>query len=53
MRAGANGLVWTEAELNTYLLDPRKHMPGNKMAFAGLKEDQDRLDLIAYLKTYK
>jgi cytochrome c2 len=51
--AGAAGLIWTEAELNTYLLDPRKHMPSNKMAFAGLKDDQDRADVIAYLKTFK
>jgi cytochrome c len=52
-KAGNGGLAWTEAELNAYLLDPRKHMPGNKMAFAGLKDDQDRADVIAYLKTFK
>jgi cytochrome c2 len=27
-------------------------MPGNKMAFAGLKDEQDRKDLIAYLKQF-
>jgi cytochrome c2 len=27
-------------------------MPGTKMAFAGLKDEQDRKDLIAYLKKY-
>ncbi|HRK19511.1 MAG TPA: cytochrome c family protein [Hyphomicrobiaceae bacterium] len=48
--AGEKGLVWTEAELDKYLLDPRAYMPGNKMAFAGLKDEQDRKDLIAYIK---
>ena len=30
----------------------RAFMPGTKMAFAGLKDPQDRSDLIAYLKTF-
>lgn len=51
--AGAKGLVWTEAELSKYLLNPAAHMPRNKMAFAGLKDEQDRLDVIAYLKQFK
>lgn len=49
--AGEKGLVWTEQELSKYLADPRAFMPGNKMAFAGLKDEQDRADVIAYLKT--
>ena len=48
--AGEKGLVWTEQELSKYLADPRAFMPGNKMAFAGLKDEQDRADVIAYLK---
>ena len=48
--AGEKGLVWTEAELDKYLTDPRAFMPGNKMAFAGLKDEQDRKDVIAFLK---
>jgi cytochrome c len=51
--AGANGLLWSEAELDRYLTNPRAHMPGNKMAFAGLPDAQDRADIIAYLKTFK
>lgn len=47
--AGAKGLVWSEAELMKYLEDPRAYMPGNKMAFAGLKDEQDRKDVIAYI----
>jgi cytochrome c2 len=48
--AGAKGLVWTKEELMKYLLNPRAHMPGNRMAFAGLKDAQDRRDVIAYLE---
>ena len=50
--ASEKGLVWSEAELLTYLENPLKYMPGTKMAFAGLKDEQDRLDVIAYLKKY-
>jgi cytochrome c2 len=52
IKAGADGWVWTEENMMTYLLNPRAAMPGNKMAFAGLKDEQDRKDLIAYLKTF-
>jgi cytochrome c len=51
--AGAAGGVWTEVELLKYLESPLTYMPKNKMAFAGLKDEQDRLDLIAYLKAAK
>ena len=50
--AGAKGLAWSEESLTKYLEDPRAFMPGTKMAFAGLKDPQDRSDLIAYLKTF-
>jgi cytochrome c len=48
--AAAGGLVWTEETLFKYLYDPRAFMPRTKMAFAGLRDEQDRKDLIAYLK---
>ena len=51
--AGAKGLVWDEEKLFKYLEDPRAFMPGNKMAFAGLKDEQDRKDVIEYLKKFK
>lgn len=50
--AGANGLAWTEDVLFKYLENPLTFMPGTKMAFAGLKDEQDRRDVIAYLKTF-
>ena len=49
---GEKGLVWTEEVLFKYLENPLTFMPGTKMAFAGLKDAQDRKDLIAYLKQY-
>ncbi|HMP08319.1 MAG TPA: cytochrome c family protein, partial [Lacipirellulaceae bacterium] len=38
VKAGEEGLVWTEEELFKYLENPRAHMPGNRMAFAGLRD---------------
>lgn len=46
-----HGGTWTYGELNDYLYHPQKHIPGTKMAFAGIKKTQDRADLIAYLRT--
>ena len=50
--AGAAGLVWDEASIAEYITDPKKKVPGNKMAFAGLKVEKERLDVIAYIKTF-
>lgn len=47
----AGAKVWDEAALDTYLADPRGVVPGTKMAFPGVKKDDDRANLIAYLKT--
>jgi cytochrome c len=51
--AGAKGLTWTEDVMFKYLENPLAYMPGTKMAFAGLKDPQDRKDLIAYLKKFQ
>jgi cytochrome c len=51
-KAGADGWVWTEEKLLQYLTNPRQAMPGNRMAFVGLADEQDRADLLAYLKTF-
>ena len=48
--AGTKGLVWTEDNLFKYLENPAAFMPGNKMTYAGMKDETDRRDLIAYLK---
>ena len=48
--AGKSGLVWNEEELTKYLHDPRGMVKGTKMAFAGLKDDTDIANVIAYLE---
>jgi len=42
-------IVWDAKSLDTYLADPQKVVPGNKMPFPGLKTDHDRTDVIAFL----
>lgn len=45
-----SGIVWDEATLAQYLAKPKEFVPGNKMAFPGLKKDDDIANVIAYLK---
>jgi cytochrome c len=45
-----SGFTWDEATLDKYLINPRKVVPGTRMVFVGLPKEQDRLDVIAYLK---
>lgn len=50
-KKGEEGLVWTEENIAAYLKDPKGFIPGNKMAFVGLKKDDEIADVIAYIKT--
>ncbi len=45
------GGEWTYEELNKFLEAPRAYIPGTAMTFAGIKNDQQRADVIAYLRT--
>jgi len=45
-----SSVVWDEETLKKYLADPRKFIPGDKMVFAGIKNDAQLDNLIAYLK---
>src|SRR5687768_1354900 len=47
----AEGVIWDEATLATYLPDPKSFVPGTKMVFPGLKKPEDVTNLIAFLKT--
>jgi cytochrome c len=47
-----SGVVWDEAVFATYIKDPKAAMPGNKMAFVGIKNDREIGDLIAFLKQF-
>lgn len=46
----AAGFEWDAAQLDQWLADPRGFLPGNKMTFLGIRQPQDRIDLIAFLK---
>ena len=48
-----SGKVWDAASLSAYLADPRGDIPGVRMAFAGLKNDADRANVVAFLSTLK
>ncbi len=43
------GIDWTPENLAGYLADPKGFMPGNKMAYRGLKKEADIMDVIAYI----
>ena len=43
-------IVWNEKTMNKYLTNPRKVVKGTRMSFPGLKNEEQREDLIAYLK---
>ena len=43
-------ITWGGDTLWVYLKDPKKYIPGTKMIFAGLKKEDERRDLISYLK---
>lgn len=44
---------WDEEKLNQYLYSPRAMMKGTKMAFAGIRKDDERADVILFLKSLK
>jgi cytochrome c len=47
-----SGIVWSEATFKEYIKDPRAKIPGTKMIFAGVKNDQEIDDLWAYIKQF-
>jgi len=51
MRAKATqGLVWNEANMRAYLIEPRALVPGTSMSFAGIRNEQQMNDLLAFLQ---
>lgn len=46
-------IVWDAASLDAFLESPKKAVPGNKMPFAGIKDQAARADVIGYLTTLK
>lgn len=50
---GEAGNVWNAETLSTYLRNPRKAIPGNRMGFPGIKDQDDLENLLHYLETLK
>ena len=47
------GVTWSAETLNTYLMAPMQEVKGTKMTFAGVKDETERANIIAYLETLK
>src|SRR5271156_610748 len=47
-----SGIVWSEATFKEYIRDPQAKVPGTKMTFAGIKNDNEINDLWAYIKQF-
>jgi cytochrome c len=47
-----SGITWDEATFREYIKDPKAKIPGTKMIYAGLKDEQKVNDLVAYLKQF-
>lgn len=41
--------VWTPDQLDAWLANPREFLPGNRMSFVGLRDAEERRNVIAYL----
>lgn len=46
----SSGVVWNNETLDEWITDPQHLIPGNVMTFAGIKNSQQRTDLLAFLK---
>ena len=47
------GKTWDAASIDNYLQDPKAYVPGNRMILAGIKDEAERQNIIAYLETQK
>ncbi|MEZ5846550.1 MAG: cytochrome c family protein [Geminicoccaceae bacterium] len=46
-----SGITWDAATIDAYIAEPKTYVEGNRMAFPGLKKEEDRADVIAYLES--
>jgi cytochrome c len=47
-----SGLTWDDQVFTDYIKDPKGKIPGTKMSFAGIKNEQEIKDLTAFLKQF-
>ena len=47
-----SGITWNEAQFKEYIKDPKAKVPGTKMAFSGIKKEQEVNDLWAFVSQY-
>ena len=47
-----SGITWSESTFKEYIKDPRAKIPGTKMVFAGIKNEEEVNNLWAYLKQF-
>ena len=46
-----SGVTWSTQAMFDYLANPKKYIKGTNMAFPRFKKDQDKADVVAYLKS--
>jgi cytochrome c len=47
-----SGITWNQATFLEYIKDPKAKMPGTKMVFAGIKDEQEAKDLWAFIAAH-
>lgn len=52
IRASRDGLTWDLERLDAYLENPKALVSGTNMSFRGLKDEQDRHDMLAFLRSF-
>lgn len=52
VRAGNDGLIWTAETLDAYIENPRALVSKTRMSFRGVKDPNDRANVLAYLRTF-
>lgn len=48
-----SGITWNEANFLEYIKDPKARIPNTKMAFTGIKNEDEAKNLWAYLRQYE
>jgi cytochrome c len=46
-------ITWTASELDAFIANPRSKVPGNSMAYFGMKDEAQRAQIVSYLKSLK